>query len=52
MFKWLIDMELLFWMFRLSSHVELLLDVTTLDVAKRLTGGRYIKEATQRDHAY
>ena len=38
--------------FGLASHVGVLLDVPTMGVAKRLTGGRYIKEATQRDHAH
>lgn len=38
--------------FGLASQVGVLLDVPTMGVAKRLTGGRYIKEATQRDHAH
>jgi deoxyribonuclease V len=35
----------------LASHVGVLLDVPTMGVAKRLIGGRYINQATQRDHA-
>lgn len=38
--------------FGLASHVGMLLDVPTMGMAKRLTGGRYIKEATQRDHSH
>jgi deoxyribonuclease V len=38
--------------FGLASHVGVLLDVPTMGVAKRLTGGSYIKEATQQDHAH
>ena len=37
--------------FGLASHVGVFLDVPTMGVAKRLTGGSYIKEATQQDHA-
>ena len=37
--------------FGLASHVGVLLDVPTMGVAKRLTGGSYIMEATQREHA-
>ncbi|BDZ70204.1 hypothetical protein GCM10025861_07210 [Methanobacterium petrolearium] len=36
--------------FGLASHVGVLMDVPTMGVAKRLTGGSYIMEATQKDH--
>lgn len=38
--------------FGLASQVGVLLDIPTMGVAKRLTGGRYINQAIHRNHSH